>query len=622
VPDDDSEHLEQPDKLLRALLPYYEEELSFLRHRGRRFAETHGELASRLGFRGDRVDDPHIERLLESFAFLAARTRKRLDDGYDGFTQSLLGSLFPAFMQPLPSLAVAQVQLDTTSSIGETQVIPPFSKLRSLHRQEGQQCEFRTCWPLELVPLQIQRSVAETVHSSPIAGWPADATLGIRIGLEWLHAADPNKLEIQRLRLFVGGDTAGRVLELLGTHAFQLGWCSPSNNQFIPLPNTVRLKLLSGPDLPPLLPQDERTSSAHQQLLEYFVLPQKHQFVELSGLTTWPIPDRTFDLCIAVSKPAPDDALRKLTRIVNAQTFRLGCVPIANLFERSSDPITIDGTRSEYPIMADRRVSARWNVPVAAQSVSGSRKLAGRAAYDSATYAPLLGPTAEPAPGRLFWSTARTEEYHGGEAIEFFQLRITDRDLQPARISHETVTVTLLCCNGDRPSSLKISSSGDLSLLEGRDFIRGIHFVAGPTPFSPLASESQRHWKLLAALKFHHRSRSNISNLRETLRLYNLGGAPVIDALTEGIRDVKESVFWLAVGPPNQRAMVRGTRVSLHINPIDYEGSGFYLFASAVADFLGGLEPANSACAVDVADANTGQLIHRFAPKTGGREVA
>src|SRR5438309_3097298 len=90
------------------LLGYYERELVFLRQMGAEFARKYPKIASRLHLEGDRCEDPHVERLLEGFAFLSARVRHKLDDEFPEITDALLGVLYPDFQRPLPSLTIAQ----------------------------------------------------------------------------------------------------------------------------------------------------------------------------------------------------------------------------------------------------------------------------------------------------------------------------------------------------------------------------------------------------------------------------------------------------------------------------------------------------------------------------------
>ena len=55
------------------LLPYYRREQEALRKLAAEFAEANPKIAGRLRLSAGAVDDPHVERLLEGTAFLAAR---------------------------------------------------------------------------------------------------------------------------------------------------------------------------------------------------------------------------------------------------------------------------------------------------------------------------------------------------------------------------------------------------------------------------------------------------------------------------------------------------------------------------------------------------------------------
>src|SRR3954470_24067235 len=90
------------------LLNYYERELTFLRQMGAEFAERYPKVASRLLLEPDRCEDPHVERLIEASALLAARVHLRLDDDFPEITQSLLNIVYPHYTRPVPSLSVAE----------------------------------------------------------------------------------------------------------------------------------------------------------------------------------------------------------------------------------------------------------------------------------------------------------------------------------------------------------------------------------------------------------------------------------------------------------------------------------------------------------------------------------
>src|SRR3954462_5907207 len=91
-----------------AFLPYYNRELAALRGLAGEFADAHPKVAGRLRLSPDAVDDPHVARLLEGVAFLAARAQQRLDDEVPEITDALLGGLYPHHLAPVPSGAVVR----------------------------------------------------------------------------------------------------------------------------------------------------------------------------------------------------------------------------------------------------------------------------------------------------------------------------------------------------------------------------------------------------------------------------------------------------------------------------------------------------------------------------------
>src|ERR1700694_1149831 len=102
-----------PEKTVRdELLEYYERELTYLRQMGAEFAEKYPKVASRLLLEPTRCEDPHVERLIEAAAFLAARVHLKIDDEFPEITEALLTVLYPHYIRPIPSMTVVQFHLD------------------------------------------------------------------------------------------------------------------------------------------------------------------------------------------------------------------------------------------------------------------------------------------------------------------------------------------------------------------------------------------------------------------------------------------------------------------------------------------------------------------------------
>ena len=127
------------------LLAYYQAELGYLRGAGLEFAHHYPKVARRLELGLDESPDPHVERLIESFAFLTARVQRAIDDEFPETAAALLGILYPHFLSPVPSLSVAEFVVDplqgklTTGHLLKEHT-PVFATTR-----EGLPCRFRTC---------------------------------------------------------------------------------------------------------------------------------------------------------------------------------------------------------------------------------------------------------------------------------------------------------------------------------------------------------------------------------------------------------------------------------------------------------------------------------------------
>jgi type VI secretion system protein ImpG len=91
------------------LLRYYEEELGLFGQFAREFRARYPKPASELHLAGETYEDPSVARLIQSVALMSARIRKRLDDDYPKFTESLLESLYPHYLRPMPSHTIVQV---------------------------------------------------------------------------------------------------------------------------------------------------------------------------------------------------------------------------------------------------------------------------------------------------------------------------------------------------------------------------------------------------------------------------------------------------------------------------------------------------------------------------------
>src|ERR1700744_4537948 len=167
------------------LLPYYERELGFLRRYSNDFAERYPKIAARLAMSADHCEDPHVERMIESFALLGARINKKLVDDYPEFTEALLEVMYPHYLRPFPSCSLAQFDASASSAqVTEAATVARHTELTS-RPIRGVPCRFRTAYDVRLAPLTLSHVVYAPVVMAPAATLlPAGATGSISITLE------------------------------------------------------------------------------------------------------------------------------------------------------------------------------------------------------------------------------------------------------------------------------------------------------------------------------------------------------------------------------------------------------------------------------------------------------
>jgi type VI secretion system protein ImpG len=141
------------------LLRYYNRELQHVREMGAEFAREYPKIAGRLGMEGFECADPYVERLLEGFAFLAARVQLKLDAQFPVFTQHLLEMVYPHYLAPIPSMAVVQMRPDTSEDLPPAGYpVARHTVMRSLTGAgERTPCEYRSSccghssWPARAI---------------------------------------------------------------------------------------------------------------------------------------------------------------------------------------------------------------------------------------------------------------------------------------------------------------------------------------------------------------------------------------------------------------------------------------------------------------------------------------
>jgi type VI secretion system protein ImpG len=615
------------------LLWYYERELGYLRRLGAEFAQRYPKVAGRLQLEPTKCEDPHVERLLEGFAFLAARIHLKLEDDVAGVAESMLSIVAPQLARPVPSLTIAEFVADPERATMADGVAVPRGTVLRTRAVGGQRCTFRTAGALHLWPI----TVADARWVTPDALRPAvragDAVGALRLELHAFPGVALSSLALDTLALQLHGDgaVASTLHEVLcrDTLAVLVRPLDPAARDGGAAPRTE----LDARALQPAgFGEDERileggapTLAQYGLLQEYLALPAAFRRVTLaigdalraSGATA------AAEVVVLVGAFERGDRRALLAGGVTRETVRLGCVPVVNLHELAAEPILLTHRRDESPLVPD--ASHRLTTEVhSVTSVVGVRTGGG----DPVKYEPLYGlrharGAGEAAP--VFWVARRHPAPERGARATDVSLAFVDREGHTLQPKHDVVTARVLAFNGDLPARLPVGDArGDFELVAGGPVAR-VGALLRPTPAVHPRLGAALAWRLVSQLSLNHLSLTDGPDaLRELVRLHDHAESPDVERQVEGIVDVRSRAVHARVPGLAQGgglALARGRAVDVALDEDAFAGDGAWLFAQVLERFLALSASLNSFVQLTVTTRQRRRPLGAWAPRAGSRAL-
>src|SRR6267378_1457376 len=269
------------------LLRYYNGELEYLRQMGQRFARLYPRLAGQLELSSNGSADPHVERLLESFAFLTGRLQRSLDLEFPQITAGLLGVLYPHLVSPIPSMSVACFSGKNKEGKYPFGGVPRNSELLA-QLGDGLNCRFRTCYDTVALPMEVSAGFASRddyefldreaavlgVISLKIA-----PVRGVKVTL-----AEMKKAARNRLRFYLNGNNSlvQTIYELLFCHVLKIAVVGEDKAATYLSPDSIRPVGFALDE--EVIPYPAESHPGYRLIQEYFALPEKFLFFDLMNL--------------------------------------------------------------------------------------------------------------------------------------------------------------------------------------------------------------------------------------------------------------------------------------------------------------------------------------------------
>ena len=592
------------------ILRYYEAEMRYLREAGKELAQAFPDRARELGLERVGVRDPHVERLLEGFAFLVGRLRHKLDDELPELTEGLVSMLWPHYLRMIPSLAILELipevgalQKHETLEAGLEATSDPVDT-ESNTSDAAIECVYRTTQAVDLYPLALSEA---GVYARE------DGRSVIRLRFAIQTQAERERLRVPRLRLYLNADRpvalalyAALTAKPVAMQVRVPGW--PEDRPGAPMQMAgLRVAPAGFAADERLWPKAENSFGGYQLLLEYFTFPEKFMFVDLLGLDVQAIPASatSLDVEIVLDRPYPDDMR------FNADNVRLYCTPVINLFPVSADPVTVTQHETEYRV----RARAEHGSLVDIYSVDAVQYFERGRRYEYVPFAAFRhrgGMLRHDMPERYYHTRMRRGPSGRFDTWIVLGGHAWDQAKTPAALPTETLSLSVTGTNGMLPRRA-LREAGITRMRGGFTSIGAVRNLTAPTlPVYPPTGD-RFQWRVLSHLAPNYLSLLDAEILRGSLALYDWTDGELNRRRINAITDVRHRPLSKLV----KGGLMRGVEITVTLDAGRFAGNGdLELFGSMLNRFLGLYATLNLYTRLVIVTQPTGQRIEW--PETKG----
>jgi type VI secretion system protein ImpG len=608
------------------LLYYYERELTFLRRTGAEFARRYPKVAGRLLLEPSKCDDPHVERLLEGFAFLAARVHLKVDDDFPEISEALLDVVFPQYTRPIPSMSLVEFHLDPQQGNLNAGVHVPRDTLLLTRPVGGLACQFRTCYDTSLWPVRVSAAKWVSPHelSPPVRA--EEAVAALRVELECFPGATFAELAMERLRFHLSAEPnlATTLYELLCNDCVRILLRDPARageSSPIVLEPSALTPVGFGEDQG-MLPLARRAFLGYRLLQEYFTFPDKFVFLDLEGMGR--ACEAGFgsraELIFLIRSYPRADRRQMLETGVNRDVVRLGAVPIVNLFRQTAEPILLQQRQPDYLVVTDAQRRENIGIYSVDEVVAVTPEGAEPLRFDP-LYSFRHG--ADGARPRLFWrASRRPAAWRMDEGTDVY-LSFVDSSSRTIHPDADVVTVRTTCHNGDLPSRLPFGDPrGDFEIVAS-PVIHRVSTLVKPTAviYPPLGKPQL--WRLISQLSLNYVSliEGGPQALQELLRLNNFAESSAAERQIQGIVSLQGSPSYARIDSELGLSFARGQRVEIEFDEEQFAGGSAFLLASVLERLLGLFVSLNSFSVLTMRTRQRGPWLKQWPPRSGWKTL-
>lgn len=551
---------------------YYKKELISLRTKGLEFSKNNPGLSSYLSKEGQ---DPDVERLLEGFAFLSGSLNQLLDQELPEVAHTLVQILWPDYNRVIPSYSIIQYAINKESN--ETIFIPKNSEVMSKVKPNVKQCNFRTVYDTEILPIDLQS----------VEYFSNNKKSSIELDFKATGATTLLNIKIEKLRLFLNGskyvvyDLYLYLLKYVENISIML---KDINGEILKniIIDKSSIKAVGLDDKDYMLPYSESLFSGYILLQEYFCFRDKFLFIDLLNLSKMKMVEedildksKSFTIKIGFSKTFTNQ------EIPTKDNFILNATPIINIFNTDAVPIKKDFSNDEYLIEPIELTKEQGEV----FSVENVRAWSDK----TSSYQDML-PFEEfehSAEGREFYSIKTKTSNQGDRTNSYIRFSNVSRENVFSNIS-TTVSLKLLCTNRNIPTNLRI---GDICIPKiGVNSVNTpFKNITVPTISYPPPIAKDFLWKIISNMSLNYLSLADINTLRRVLAVYDFYGAYDLKQREINARNLEGlvSIDYSKCEYIDEGFPIKGHHVKIKLDKSKFSTLGeAYLFCTVINEFF------------------------------------
>ncbi|MDM8538916.1 type VI secretion system baseplate subunit TssF, partial [Desulfobacterales bacterium HSG17] len=552
---------------------------NYLRKMGAEFSRQYPKIAGRLELEVDGCPDPHIERMIESFAFLTGRVQYNIESELPQLSSSLLGVVYPQFINPTPSMSIARFEPDLAQGGLTSGYLIPKNTPLFTHTEQGEICRFRTCYPTTLWPVRVVYAGFESPDQFDFPDHGKVLSV-LRIRLESTKGRLSKLTGFNSLRFYINSDLmiSNLLYEMIFCNVFKTAVLKEKSRQPVFLPDNSLQPVGFGPK-EDVLPYPPNAHSAYRLIHEYFTFSKKFLFFDVNlGTQIFKPDDTQFEILMFMEE------MPKKRLVIDQDTFCIGCTPIINLFPKTSEPVRSSIKLAEYPLVADyqREKTSEIHSVLSVSASSDARD-------DSLTLEPYFSYNhlSEKRKQSAFYHIMRRNSNRHDLPGTQIYISFVDSNFKYIDPGISTIFAHTLCTNRRLAEQIP---SGAVLHAEIPAPVSSIYSIGKPRPQIEPPLEGAAIWRLISHLSLNYLSltqgKESLKALQEILMLYSFSEYTDMNQQITGIKEMSCKNVVRRMGDDAWRGFCRGIEITLTFDERLYVGNGAFLLASVLNHFF------------------------------------